>query len=173
MKLVLSTIILASVSCGAMAQETVVEKTESHRTTKKLGSYLAVHDPAPAIVGINLAYNLTDFLRVSAGYGQLSVGVGALEASATTIGAGVTALVPGWSVSPAVGLKFASVIYSGNLGLDLGGFKESGSHVYGSLGVDWQASGGFNLAAGYNYSFKSGIGGSVYVAAGWFVDWLG
>jgi hypothetical protein len=170
------------VACGALAQETLTDESSSNRTEKKLGLYLAVHDPSPAILGINAAYSLTDYLRLSAGFGKISVTSSvsidangdavSTDASATIFGGGITALVPGWNVSPAVGLHFATISYSGS-GLEVGGFQESGSHFYGSLGVDWQSKMGLNLSAGYNYSFKSGIGGNLYLAAGWFVDWLG
>ena len=55
----------------------------------------------------------------------------------------------------------------------MGGFTQSGGHIYTNIGFDWQTSFGMNLAAGYNYSFRSGIGGGVYLNAGWFVNWLG
>lgn len=176
-------LLLADASAYASNGSNKIETTTSSRSAKRLGAYLGIGEPAPTLIGINLAYNVTDFLRASAGYGSLSVATSlsfgsdgsltANEASAKTFGVGVRGLVPGWSVSPTVGLHFAHVSYSGAGGLTVGGFQESGSHIYGSLGVDWQASFGLNLSAGYNYSFKSGIGGSAYLNAGWFVDWLG
>lgn len=158
------------------------ETDVSNRSQKRLGMYLAVKDPDPAILGINLAYNITDFLRASAGYGKITVTSGVslsqngtlttTEASASTFGFGVKGMMPGWNFTPTVGLHFATISYSGT-GLEVGGFKESGSHLYGTAGFDWQTKVGFNLNGGFRYSFKSGIGGGIYLGAGWFVNWLG
>lgn len=142
----------------------------SARMEHRLGAYLGVDDPSPGLLGINLAYNAFDWLRFTAGYASLSTSIGDDESSATTIGAGVRALVPGWSLSPSVGLAYAHIGYSGDGGLTVGGFNESGSQVYGSVGLDYQAHSGFNGAIGLNQSFRSGIGTSAYVNLGWFFN---
>lgn len=160
------------------------ESTESvsPRAKNKLGGYLSISEPSPTLVGLNVGYNVTDYLRASAGYGRLAVtsslSIGSdgeitgTEASATTLGFGVRGFVPGWALSPTAGLHFAHVAYGGE-GLEVGGFKESGSHLYLTAGFDWQMDSGLNFGGGYRYSFKSGIGGGLYLSAGWFVDWLG
>jgi hypothetical protein len=144
----------------------------SHRMSNRLGAFLAVGEPDPGILGLNLAYNVTDFLRAQAGYSSISTSGLGVDASATTIGVGAKALVPGWNLSPAVGVHWATVSYTGN-GLTVNGFNSSGSHVYTSFGIDYQAKGGFFGAMGYNYSLKSEIGGNGYVSLGWFFDLLG
>lgn len=167
---VLGLLLLVSLTeTTAFAAQTTVDTVESARTSKKLGMYLGIGDPCPTVLGINLAYNVTDFLKASVGYGSISV----LGASAKTLGAGIRGLVPGWNVSPTVGLHWAHVSYDGPGIIEVGGFKESSSHIYTTLGVDWQTGAGFNLNGGYHYSFKSGIGGGIYLGAGWFVNWLG
>lgn len=154
---------------------------DSYRMSRRAGMYLAYGDPYPTVIGIGAAYQLTDFLKAQVGFGKLSVasgisisgaGVTVTEASATTFGMGLKGMVPGWNFTPTVGLHFAHLSYSGT-GIEVGGFKESGSHIYTSFGFDWQTQSGFNLTGGYQHSFKSGIGGGVFLGAGWFVDWLG
>ncbi len=174
-------LLLTETSGFAAEQAASTEKLESSRMKNKMGSYLSIAEPVPSVIGVNLAYNITDFLRATAGYGKVSVtssisfsGSSAVvnEATATTIGMGLKGFVPGWDFSPTAGLHFANISYSGASGLEIGGFKESGSHLYTSIGFDWQAENGLNINGGYRHSFKSGIGGGFYLGAGWFVNWL-
>ncbi len=141
---------------------------------KRAGAFLGVlGDPFPTLVGVNLAYNVFDFLRATAGLGQVSASVGNSSASATTVGAGARFLVPGWSLSPVAGLSLAYVGYSSTGGaLSVGGFDSGGLHAYASLGIDWQTASGFNVGAGYNLSTKAGVGGMPYLNLGWFSDFI-
>lgn len=148
----------------------------SDRMSKRAGAYLGIlGDPFPTLLGVNVGYNAFDFLRLHAGIGRVSASAGigdsSLSASATTLGVGARALVPGWSLSPTVGLAAAMVVYSSSgASIKVNGFEASGAHVYASLGVDWQTPGGFNLGLGYNLSIRSGIGGLPYLNFGWFTD---
>lgn len=146
--------------------------TASARTANPLGVYLGVGTPNPGILSLNVGYNLIDMMRVEAGYSSISAGIGAAEASAKTLGFGVRGFMPGWSLTPTVGLHFANVSYSATPGmsLEVGGFTQSGSHLYSTLGIDYVANSGFHGGLGYSYSFKSGVGGSTYVQLGWFFD---
>jgi hypothetical protein len=175
-RLILQTVftlgVLASGSAFAAAKEKEAVSQDSHRMSRRAGMYLAYGDPYPTVLGISAAYQITDYLKASAGFGQLGVSVGAFEASTTTIGVGLKGMVPGWNLTPTVGLHFAHVSHTGG-GFAVGGFTDSGAHVYTSFGFDWQTKAGFNLNGGYQLSFKSGIGGGLYLGAGWFVDWLG
>jgi len=152
------------------SSETTVD---SNRMLRKAGVYLGlIGDPFPTLVGVNLAYNLTDFMRASAGLGRVSATLGTAEASATTVGASAKFFMPGWNLSPVAGLGFAyvSVSQTGAAAVSVSNFGSSAAHVYASLGVDWQAASGFNVGAGYNLSFKSGVGGLPYVNLGWYFD---
>ncbi|HUP56904.1 MAG TPA: hypothetical protein VM598_05580 [Bdellovibrionota bacterium] len=149
----------------------------SNRMSRRLGFYLGVNEPAPVLVGMNAAYHLTDFLRASAGFGKVTTttgitldqnGLSTTEASETTMGVAVRGYMPGWNLTPSVGLGFANVSYAGILS----DVAQGGSHLYASVGADYQARSGFNAAAGIQQSFKSSFGTNVYVTAGWFVDWL-
>lgn len=166
-------------SVFAMEAGTSLTSAPSNRSAKKLGVYLGYGEPAPTVLGINVAYNLADFVRLRAGYGKLSSGTSVSvggqtfdlgEASTTTLGAGARFSVPGWNLTPTAGIHFANVSYTGNGLTTVGGFNESGSHVYSTLGVDWQAQSGFNAGLGYQFSFKSGADNGLYLNAGWFFD---
>ncbi len=174
--------LIAGAAFGAEKQAAKNESNESYRMSRRAGMYLAYGDPYPTVLGVGAAYQITDFLRAQAGFGKISVttginisgnGITTTEATATTFGVGLKGMVPGWNFTPTVGMHFSTLSYSGTGGLSVGGFTQSGSHIYTSLGFDWQTQQGFNLTGGYQLSFKSGVGGGLYLGAGWFVDWLG
>jgi hypothetical protein len=169
------TLTLISVNSFAVVETVSSAKLEpSHRMQKRAGAYLGIlGDPFPTLIGVNLGYNVFDFLRATAGIGQVSASTGASTASATTLGAGARFLVPGWSLSPSAGLSVAYLAYaSDGLGISLGNYGAGGLHAYASFGVDWQTEGGFNLGLGYNVSFRSGFGGMPYINLGWFSDFI-
>lgn len=152
-----------------------VEETMSNRMRNRAGGYVGIlGDPFPTLVGLNLAYNVLDFMRATAGLGQVSATVGDAEATATTIGAGARFFVPGWSFSPVAGVSaaYVNVSQKGGMSITVKNFEESGMHLYGSLGVDFQSEGGFNIGAGYNVSLRSGIGGLPYINLGWYFDFI-
>jgi len=156
----------------AYANQSVTSDEMSHRMSSRLGVYTGVfNDPAPSILSLNAAYNLTDYMRLTAGVGRLSVSVLDAQASVTTLGVGAKAMVPGWSLTPTLGVHGATVIYSGTSGMvSVGGVNGSTTHLYVSAGFDWQAKNGFNLGMGVNQSLNSQIGTSTYLSLGWFFD---
>ncbi|MEK6705184.1 MAG: hypothetical protein AABZ06_05300 [Bdellovibrionota bacterium] len=157
---------------------------DSNRMKNKIGAHIGLlGDPFPTLVGFNLNYNVLDFLRATAGYGSISASTSATVGStttsstltATTIGVGARAFVPGWNFSPVLGLSWANVSISATGTVStttVGGFGVSASHLYASIGFDWQTDGGFNLGGGYNLSLKSGVGGLPYINLGWYFDFL-
>jgi hypothetical protein len=168
--------LLATVAFGASKEKENLS-TDSYRMSRRTGMYLAYGDPYPTVLGVGAAYQITDYLKAQVGFGKQTVisGIsfaGISTATATTFGLGLKGTVPGWNLTPTVGLHFAHLSYSGT-GVSVGGFTASGSHLYTSFGFDWQTKAGFNLTGGYQLSFKSGVGGGLYLGAGWFVDWLG
>ncbi|HEY6951801.1 MAG TPA: hypothetical protein VI758_05305 [Bacteroidota bacterium] len=145
---------------------------QSNRTKDRFGLHLGLlGDPFPTLIGFNADYNLTDWARLTAGYGSVKASVTGGDLTATTFGGGVRAMVPNWNFTPVVGLSFASVsVTATGTGVsgDVGGFSGSASHLYATFGLDYQAGIGFNVGAGYNFSLKSGVGGLPYVNLGWF-----
>jgi hypothetical protein len=154
---------------GALAEQTSVSEA-SNRTKYNIGADLGVGAPSPGLIGLNANYNVFDYLRANLGYSKISVSGFGVESSATTLGMGAQALIPGWSLSPAVGLHYGHIIYSGDGTLQVGGFKKSGGHIYGSAGIDYQSSTGFNFGLGMIRSFRAGIGSSGYLRLGWYLD---
>ncbi len=147
----------------------------SNRMKNRAGAYLGlIGDPFPTLAGVNVGYNFFDFFRATAGLGQMSTTIGSFSASATTIGAGGRFFVPGWNLSPVAGLSaaFVSISQSGGTSLSVNGFNQSGFHIYGTIGVDWQTASGFNLGVGYNLSFAPGVGGLPYLNLGWYSDFI-
>ena len=170
--LILMTLICITTQAMASDGELTSSLPNDNRTHTKFGTYLSIlGDPAPTLVGINAAYNLTDFLRLHAGYGQVSVTDSvslngsqftSSTASMTTLGGGALAMVPGWNLTPVAGLSYSHVFLSGS-----GIFSVSPDNVYATVGVDWQAHSGFNLGAGFNMALAGQSSGG-YVNLGWF-----
>jgi len=141
--------------------------SNSGRLDDRFGAYVSLWgDPYPAPIGVNVAYNVTDFTRVN-------IGVGAKDdqnlSSVSTVGAGVKFLVPNWSLTPIAGIN-VSTTSSGNGGPgSVRGFNPSGTRAYVTAGVDWQTGIGLNVAAGYAQSTKGGEDGNVFFNAGFFL----
>lgn len=171
--------LLVAIEASAAPGAEVSADAPSNRVKNKLGAGLSIGEPFPTILGFNAGYNVTDYLRAQLGYGSVEVttgisanseGVQTSSTKATTVGAGLKGFMPGWNLSPTAGLHYSHTSFSGDGELEINGVKSGGSLIYSSLGVDWQAGNGFNLAAGYNLPLSGGSGGSFFASAGWFFD---
>jgi hypothetical protein len=173
---VIALAIMATVQVNAAPETTVSTKAEapqSNRQLKKIGAYLGIGgDPAPTVVGLNAAYNITDYLRLHAGYGEVEVtskisftntGITASTKKMTTLGAGALATVPGWSISPVAGLAYSHVFTSGD-----GEFDVANNNVYGTVGVDYTNDAGMNIGVGYNLFLTEKAQSGAYVNLGYF-----
>jgi outer membrane autotransporter protein len=153
----------------------------SRRSEKKLGAYLGVlGDPAPTAIGLNLAYNVADYLRASIGYGDasskttscdMSSGTCASEETGKlqTFGAGLRAMMPGWSFTPVLGVSLGYMKLSGDF-TNVQGLTHSGFNAYGNVGFDYQARSGFNVGFGYNFPLGNKMESNPYLNLGWFFD---
>jgi len=164
--LVVAVLLIAS---GILAQDATAQ---SNRMKNRIGLHLGLlGDPFPTLIGFNADYNVMDWMRATAGYGSIKADVTGGSLTATTFGVGARFFVPDWNFTPVGGISWATVSVkvegTGVLG-DVGGFSGSGSHLYGTVGFDWQTGMGFSLGAGYNFSLKSGVGGLPYINLGWF-----
>jgi hypothetical protein len=180
----ISTVVLATLSpLRAIGAEVSTQETpkNSNRLDHRIGFSLGILDPNPGLLGLNAHYNINDYLRASAGWANLettsSISVDgntttSQKSRADTFGVGLTGAVPGWNLTPTLGLHYARIFYSGTPGLEVGGFKESGGHVYTSIGVNYQSPSGFDVEVGYNLSLASNVGGSAFAHLGWFFDWI-
>ncbi|MCC6278344.1 MAG: hypothetical protein IT289_10570 [Oligoflexia bacterium] len=178
-KLTFRLIALSLVAVGqmALAAEEATLKTSaseiSNRQKNKIGAYLSLlGDPAPTLAGLNAAYNVTDYLRLHAGYGEVKVTtsvsmngntLGSSEASMTTLGLGALTTVPNWSLTPVAGVSYSRVFTSGD-----GEFNVNQNNVYGTVGLDWQSEGGFNVGLGYNMAFTAKGFSNGYINLGYF-----
>ncbi|MEN9723653.1 MAG: hypothetical protein RJB38_1639 [Pseudomonadota bacterium] len=155
---------------ATMILTTVVTSTNaaaSNRVAKRFGLGLGLlGDPAPSVLGYQVSYNLSSFLRAIAGYGSISGTTTSGTVTLTTIGGGARFFVPGWNFSPVAGLSYAQVSLTGSGSLS--GFGASGSHIYATAGFDWQAANGFNLGFGANISTKDSVGALPYLNFGWY-----
>jgi hypothetical protein len=161
--------ILMLLAITALRSEKLVAAGESEgavRANHPIGAYLSLWgDPFPALWGINAAYNVYDFFRLNAGVGTDSTD----RITATTFGVGGKLFVPGWALSPTVGLNWSIDNLSQNNTVDIRGLRHGGNRLYGNVGLDWQTTIGLNLGIGYIQSFASNGGGSGYVSAGFFL----
>lgn len=166
------------VSCSALTaghNATAADDADA-RSAHKFGFYFSLlGDPFPNLWGINLAYDLTNFMRINAGYGSTSASVTSGLSTATitlmTLGGGVKFFVPHWNFSPVVGMNYtnATVSVTGNAGTNnLYGLSANASVVYANVGIDWQTHYGLDFGVGYDISFLAGVGGAPYFTLGWF-----
>jgi hypothetical protein len=164
--IVLSFITLSTISQARAASEATSQ--EAIRDNKRIGFYLSgLGDPFPSIVGINVAYNVLDELRLSAGLGEAIFG--------ESVGFGVKYIIlPERPVSPVMGLGITRTrivdvfggIFGGTPGPD--DILVSGNF---SAGADWQTDFGFNLGLGASWIFATeeiGIRVLPYINIGWF-----
>jgi len=164
--LVVAVLILAS---GILVQDAL---SQSNRMKNQIGFHIGLlGDPFPTLVGFNANYNAMDWVRVTAGYGSISADVTGGTLKATTFGFGARFFVPDWNFTPVGGISWATVSVTvsgtGVIG-DVGGFSGSGSHLYATIGFDWQTGMGFSFGGGYNVSLKSDVGGLPYINLGWY-----
>ncbi len=145
-------------------------ESASHRMNNKIGVGTGLGNPFPSIFGLNFGYNVIDWLRLEAGFGELSVTSGTSSASVKTYGAGADFMMPGWSFSPLGGLHVSSVDVSKSAGAELSvqGIDKSTTLIYAKAGFDWQSSGGFNFGAGAIAGLSGGSGNGSYLSLGWF-----
>lgn len=133
----------------------------------RFGVYLSGWgDPFPAPIGLNVAYNLTDYLRATLGAGSNDDRTFSLS----TFGVGVKGVVPNWSLTPVVGLG-VSTTTGGAPGSrnSIRGFNPAGSRAYATAGVEWQAGLGLNFGAGWAQSFRTGENGTLYFNLGMYL----
>ncbi len=139
----------------------------SSRHFHPLGAYASLWgDPYPSNVGVNIAYNVEDWIRINIGVGSNTPGQ---NFKIDTVGAGVKLLVPTWSLSPTLGINLANSSGNSSSQKSVFGFDPNGTRAYANAGLDWQTNLGVYIAAGYAQSLRTGEGGSFYANAGIFL----
>jgi len=177
---VVCNLFIASVSHGAeaMGQEAGESRTPTPaKPHKQFGSYLAIGNPYPSLLGLNAAYQPTNDIRVSAGYGEVEVtssvsftanGFEEKKVKAQSYAAGGEYLFLSTAIRPVVGARLGYFTVSGDGKIDLQGFKKNTFHGYSNIGVDWLAQGGFNMGTGLNVALFGSTGASFYLNMGYF-----
>jgi hypothetical protein len=131
------------------------------RSVRRLGLYGALAgDPSPSLLGINVGFNLADFLQIHGGYGSTALGI----INGTTVGAGAKLFIPDWNFSPTVGATYS--LFKGDfLGLVA---IDSTACTTVQFGFDWQT--GYGLYFGFGGTMAATTGGTAtpYIQLGWF-----
>ena len=141
------------------------QSAEGVRADHPLGGYVSLWgDPFPALWGANIAYNVYDFLRLNAGVGTESTS----NIVATTFGIGGKVFVPGWALTPMLGLGWSADNVSSGHTVDIRGIKRGGNRLYWSFGLDWQTTLGFSVGTGYENTLSMS-GGSGFLNVGFFL----
>lgn len=152
------------------------EASASSRASKKIGlSVGLVSSPFPSLVGYNLSFNALNFLRLTAGYGSISVGTNDALATYTadlkTIAFDAKGFLLDWNFAPFVCLGYTSVSGTITGTTTAGGtsLASTGSSIYYGGGLDWQTNIGFNLGFEYKMAtISSNSIGLPGVYFGWY-----
>jgi len=130
---------------------------DDNRMNQRWGIYGSViGDPLVAIPGINLAYNASDYLRLTGGFGIFPTAYGLITSAVV----GVKFLAPHLEFSPVAGLNLSGIFLSG---ITYEGLPYDSYHLvsdpeplgYANFGFDYQAKDGFDLGAGVDIPFVS------------------
>ncbi len=140
------------------SQLSYAAESDGSRGKSKWGATVGVgSEPLGALIGFNLHYNVFNFLQARVGYGTASTSSvdpstgTTTTVTATSLGGGIRAYIPGWNLSPFVGLGFSKVSFTGTF--SLGGTSISStdglSLTYAVGGLEWQTNYGlcFGLQA--------------------------
>lgn len=166
--------IALTLAASSFAVESISTRIE---TESKLGANVGLGDPFPGLIGLNLAYNLTEDIRITAGYAEVEVttsisftesGVASESIKAQTYGVGGQYLFTDWAVRPTAGLHAGYFSVSGEGEFSVNGFDKSTAHIYSNLGFDWIADSGFHAATGLNLAMIGGSGSGFYANLGYF-----
>lgn len=143
----------------------------------KFGANVGLGDPFPGLIGLNFGYNLTNDIRLTAGYAEVEVttsisfsesGLAAETVKAQTYGVGGQYLFTNWTVRPTAGLHAGYFSVSGDGEFSVSGFDKSTAHAYSNVGFDYIAKSGFHAATGLNLAVLGGSGSGFYANLGYF-----
>ncbi len=150
----------------------------SARAEDPIGGYIAIGRPYPQLLGLNVAYNITEDIRVQLGHGKTSIGASVsinesganfTSVSVETIGLGAEYFFTDWKFRPGVGLSVSQNSYEGSELDSLYGMNKSNTQVLASAGFDLQANSGFQFAVGAQSVVSGEFGGSGgYLSGGYF-----
>lgn len=120
-------------------------------------------EPLISLMGLDVAYNATDFLRLNGGVGIFPAGI----ANLVSLGVGAKFMVPNWEFTPFLGGSFAQWFVPSSYG-DIplynpgtGAIQPDPNYFYLMIGFDYQAKDGFDIGLGIAYGsfIPAGYGG--------------
>jgi hypothetical protein len=146
MKTILSRLVLSALVLIALvpsrAQAADLQPQMSNRMDHRTGAYASLFGDPIGLVGASMAYNLSDFARVTGSIGYTPV-TGPITQSALSLGTGVKLVVPGWNLTPVLGSNVSLLFIGGT----------NGFLSYENLGLEYTADNGFHIGAGVNGLF--------------------
>ncbi len=160
---------LASAATGSVSTKAGPEK--------KWGTYVAIGNPYPSLLGINAAYNATENIRAVIGYGEIEVttsigfsaaGFDEKKTKATTYTAGADYLFTDWSFRPSLGARIGYFNIEGDGDFEVQGFNKSAFIASGNFGIDYLGQSGYYAATGLNVAVVGGSGTGFYANMGYF-----
>lgn len=168
--------ILFLIGCISFSGESfAVEAQKTHREEKKYGFTTGFLSDPIGLFPLSFSYNLESYARLNIG-GAFTPGI--LLGDAWTFGGGARFLVPGWNLTPALGLQMGLIHLPENAdssdpSWDLFSRDETENLLFNSitLGVEYQASGGFFVGLGGGALWvwpNSKPGAYPYISLGWF-----
>ena len=142
------------------------QASASARATKKIGLDLGIiTEPFPSVLGFSASYNVAPFLRLTGGYGTVSVPASGVDVTTVAFDAKVFPL--DWNFAPFADIGYTNV--SGSVGSGSSSVKGSGAALDYGFGIDWQTYLGFNFGVEYKLITLSGTStGLPGVYFGWF-----
>ena len=143
------------------------------RSNKKLGVGVGlITEPFPSILGFNLAYNIMDQLRLTAGYGTINASATGFSVDVTSIGLDAKLFLLDWSFAPFVsgGVTTVTGTVSGTGTTSGISIANTGTAASVGFGVDWQTWIGFNFGLEYKTLLSSSLGstGAPGLYLGWY-----
>ncbi len=133
-------VLAALIPAGAQAAS--LQTQESNRMAYRTGAYASLFGDPIGVFGASMAYNLTDFARVTGSIGYTPV-TGPITQSALSLGTGVKLVVPNWNLTPVIGTNVSLVFVGGT----------NGFLSYENFGLEYTADNGFHIGAGVNGLF--------------------
>lgn len=131
----------------------------SMRSERRWGIFAGLlSEPAPSLWSINGAWNASDFLQVTAGYGQFTY----YAMQVHSFHAGAKLLVPTWNLSPYLGFNAGSLTSNSRFVVQGQTIDPSGLPVILTLkaGLEWLSPSGFLVGAAYNIAITGPFAGT-------------
>ncbi len=143
------------------------------RDSKKIGVGIGLfNEPFLSLMGYNLAYNLHNKLRLTAGYGSVSITGSNFTLEVQSIGGNLRYFPFDWNFAPFLegGASSSSGKVSGSGTVSGLSMPTTGVFYSVGAGLDWQTTLGLNL--GLSYKMLFGSNANHFAAPGFHLGWF-